>query len=477
MSSRLKRNELRAGWSNDRGVAMIATLLVLMLVSALLVGFTAVIMGDQRYRGIDKDRTVAFYGAQAGIEKLSADLGNLFFVNLAPTTAQVNALTVDANKPPITGINYLQSDGTSGYYISFVDDGTGHPKATSGTVKSGSYTGLIALLTDYTLNAVARTTAGSEVHLQKGIQTVAIPVFQFGMFSDVDLSFFAGANFNFGGRVHTNGNLFLAGGATLTLSDKVTAVGQVIRQNLSNGASINTSPAHNSNIQVLTAPGAYRNLLATEGSEVGALGSALNSNWTTISLSTYNGYIKNGLTGAVALNLPLLTAGGTNPDLVMRPATTTENVTNPTLFGERYFSKVSLRILLSDTAADLTNLPTVTATAPVSLEPAAWPPAGYVLSSTKPAIASSGGSAFTAPVAATTMRVARPHARRTAPSRSTASTGFRSPYSFTLGADRDMHGDLELRRVRHPLYRVRRQYRRPRSARASRAPRRSTRAT
>ena len=167
-------SESSAGWSSDRGVAMIATLLVLMLVSALLVGFTAVIMGDQRYRGIDKDRNVAFYGAQAGLEKLSADLGNLFFVNLAPTSAQVNALTVDANKPPISGINYTQSDGTSGYYISFADDdGDGHPDARNGTVKSGTYTGLIALLTDYTLNAVARTTAGSEVHLQKGIQTVA----------------------------------------------------------------------------------------------------------------------------------------------------------------------------------------------------------------------------------------------------------------------------------------------------------------
>ena len=40
------------------------------------------------------------------------------------------------------------------------------------------------------------------------------------MFSDVDLSFFAGPNFNFGGRVHTNGTLFLAqgDGGTLTLT-------------------------------------------------------------------------------------------------------------------------------------------------------------------------------------------------------------------------------------------------------------------
>ena len=59
---------------------MITTLLVLMLMSALLVGFTAVVMSDQRYRFIDRDRGQAFYAASGGVEKLTADLGNLFFV-------------------------------------------------------------------------------------------------------------------------------------------------------------------------------------------------------------------------------------------------------------------------------------------------------------------------------------------------------------------------------------------------------------
>ena len=68
----------------------------------------------------------------------------------------------------------------------------------------------MALKKKYNLDAVARTTAGGEAHLTRKIESVAIPVFQFGTFSDVDLSFFAGPNFNFGGRVHTNGNLFLA---------------------------------------------------------------------------------------------------------------------------------------------------------------------------------------------------------------------------------------------------------------------------
>src|SRR5439155_14974104 len=51
---------------------------------------------------------------------------------------------------------------------------------------------------------------------------------------------------------------------------------------------------------------------------------------------------------------------------VTRPAVN-ENVNKPTLLAERYFSKVSLRILISDNAADITKLPGVTGTAPVQL--------------------------------------------------------------------------------------------------------------
>ena len=92
--------------TNQSGIAMITTLLVLMLMSALLVGFTTVVMSDQRYRFIDRDRNQAFYAASAGIEKLTADLGNLFLENVAPTTAQVTALTAAGSLPTISGITF-----------------------------------------------------------------------------------------------------------------------------------------------------------------------------------------------------------------------------------------------------------------------------------------------------------------------------------------------------------------------------------
>lgn len=353
------REPLRA--SNERGIAMITTLLVMMLVSALLIGFTALVVGDQRFRFIDRDRTQSFYAASAGLEKLTADLGNLFFIFVAPTASQISALTV--TPPSIPGATFKKSDNTTGYQITSQNLG-------STTISSGPYQGLYALITLYTMDVTARTPTGGETHLQRQTETVAIPVFQFGIFSDVDLSFFAGPNFNFGGRVHSNGNLFLAegSGATLTLSDKVTAVKEVIRQRLQNGVSIDAQP-HTGTVNVATAPNAYRALARTEGSVVDGVNSALNDpTWHNISLSTYNGYIRNGRTGAKALNLPLLTFGGVNNDLVRRPVKN-ENVDNVTLYGERFYTKASLRILLSDTVADITDLPGLdTAKQPILLD-------------------------------------------------------------------------------------------------------------
>ena len=109
-------------------------------------------------------------------------------------------------------------------------------------------------------------------------------------------------------------------------------------------------------------------------------------NWTTISTgnSYYKSLLRNGLTGAKNLSLPLVSQGALPIDLIRRPPvipvdpTQAENIINPSVFGQRYFSYrytatdptagPSLRILLSDTAAEITSLPTVTATAPVPLD-------------------------------------------------------------------------------------------------------------
>ena len=49
----------------EEGIAMIVTLMVLMLVSALMVGFVTAIVADQRASGLDRDQTQAYAAAHA----------------------------------------------------------------------------------------------------------------------------------------------------------------------------------------------------------------------------------------------------------------------------------------------------------------------------------------------------------------------------------------------------------------------------
>jgi hypothetical protein len=357
----------------ESGIALFTTILILFLMSALLVGFTIMVSSDQRLGSMDRDRTRALYAAHAGLEQMTADLGTLFSTNAAPTGGMVNSLTT--SPPVVQGSTFTapgQAAGT-GYQILFPVDALGNPLAQNRTILSGPFQGFLGLITPYTMTVTARSDNGSEVRLRRVVQTVGIPVFQFGIFSETDLSFFAGPPFNFGGRTHTNGNLYLAEGSsnTLTLGDRVTVVGEAIRTNLSNGW--NTSVNYTGNVSIIRAPGLYRNLLMSEGSLVGNLGSPLNEpTWTNLSIGTYNGNLRNGRTGARALNLPLVTLGARPIDLIARPLPN-EDVNNAAVFAQRFFTNnpgdqiTSLRILLSDTPADILSLPTVTPNPPMFL--------------------------------------------------------------------------------------------------------------
>ena len=362
---------------DDAGVALITSLLLLFLMSSLLVGFCMLLITNQQLSGSNNDDVTAFYAAEAGMEQMTANLGDLFGQTYSPTMAQINA--VQLNPPLLPNIQYLTSNGSSGYTITAAAvDAYGNPAPTISTVKSGNYAGMTAMLTEYTMYVNARTTTdGREVKMQRTVQTVGIPMFQFGIFSNTDLSFFAGPNFNFGGRTHTNGNLFLAegSGSTLTMSDKVDAYKDVIRTNLENGWPVSSN--YTGTVQITTQPGGsnYRTLATSEGSLTGTIGSSADTNWPTISTGNaptdYNSNLTNGAgsaypqysTGSKLLNLGIVTIGNNTTqsiDLIRRSIPNE----NPNVTGERYYAQASLKILLSDNAQDIINLPCTDASTP-----------------------------------------------------------------------------------------------------------------
>jgi len=394
-------------FKDEAGVALITALLAVMLISGLMAGMFASLTADQRSHAVDRDQSQAYAAAHAGLEKLTASLGQLFETDFSPSAAQIDV--VDNTPPVIAGFQFTSPGGAagSGYNVSFNPDGSGNPAATpNADITTGPFTGLKGLITPYTLTVTARSTGGSEVRLRRELQTVAVPVFQFGIFGEKSLSFHAGAAFDFGGRVHTNEHLFLAAqNGTLTFRDKLTAIGQVVRHQLENTNPIATS-GHVAAVSIPTVIGSsYRNLAANEGSVLNGPLSAPVGGWKNLSEVTYNTNIRNTLTGAKRLDLPLVSQGAEPIDLIRRPALGNEHVANKVVFLQRYYAQASLRILLSDRASDLTGLPTIdTTVAPIELTSAGLAAAGYTVdvASGRTPVASSIGPMATAPTIAAT---------------------------------------------------------------------------
>lgn len=402
----------------ENGVALITALLVLLLVSAMVVGMSWMVMTDQHLGGNNMSRETAFYGAEAGMERMTAEMGNTFATQGSLTAA--NIATIEGDPPVLPGISYVNSLGQSTYQVVCTGGGACPSPSASATILPPSpYAGMSGLITPFTLSVSALTSTGSEVKLERSVQVVAIPVFQFGIFSQTDLAFFAGPPFDFGGRVHTNGNLWLAANSgPLYMRDKVTVSGQVIRTNLENGVAVNSGsyggavtiadPAELPTTTAYPPSPSYTNtqwraLGLNEGSVTGnsvygAVSTSLNNpTWSNTVVPAYQGMLQNGVQ---PLNLVATALGGLqSPINIIRRPVVGEQAANPAQFNQRQFSEASLRILLDDygkdgtcQSSDMMALDTVTTgTNPIDLTTLTSKPTWWGTAATFYPLPTSGG--------------------------------------------------------------------------------------
>jgi hypothetical protein len=375
---------------NSRGFTLIAALLLTILLSGMAVGLLFIVSNESRMGGNDLEGNLAYYAAEAQVENLTSELSQLYQTSQVPTAASINALSSTAAQANAVGganisnIVYGTSNST-GYFITWPATQTSgaacpNPPEPCGSwdiVGAGQDQGMVATLIPFTLNVTATRQAGSgqtstdaaaatgaSVNLTRTVEVALLPAFEFGIFCDGDCDYFAGPPFNFGGRVHTNGNLFLASNTgPLTFTDKVTAVGQVILSQLENGtAAGSSSGSYNGSIYIPSAAGACPDAPAqgpatncanlSAGSWTGGFPptGAANPAWTGISKSTFNGFIENGSTGATKLQLPFVNSSKVGAiDIIRRP--TPGDTTQ--IAGARLYNEASIRILLADTEAAL----------------------------------------------------------------------------------------------------------------------------
>lgn len=334
---------------------LISSLLVLALLSTFSAGLFYIVNSEARVTVSDLESTQAYYGASAAMEKMVVDLNDLTAGQQNLSVSAVEGLGTSNNQPSFPGVTY--SDYS--FSVPFDSGAPEVPLSEIRAISAGPDQGMTGDITPVRLSATALGSGGESVKMVRDVEFVELPLFQFAVFSEQDLSFHTAANLDLSGRIHSNGNIFLAAGSgpgRMVFHSRVTGR-EIIRSELANG--ISTSVAGlNVPMWIPIAPGgcdglsvACRELASNEGSKTAGPTSSANVNWTSISESVYHGRVLNLATGAKDLELPFAQSGVQPVDLIRRPPTG-ESVTSP-LGQSRLFNQAQIRVLLNDDPADL----------------------------------------------------------------------------------------------------------------------------
>src|SRR3974390_2445262 len=84
----------------SRGFTLIASLLMMVLLSGIALGLMYLVSGTGHVGSNDLESNVAFYAAKRGREKMTADIAALYQGTQSPTPGQIQAVAINAPGPP-----------------------------------------------------------------------------------------------------------------------------------------------------------------------------------------------------------------------------------------------------------------------------------------------------------------------------------------------------------------------------------------
>ncbi len=384
---------MRSAKFDSRGFTLIAALLLTLLLSGFSIALLMMVNTEQRAGGADLSNNYTYRAAEGAMEKMTSDLANTFENIQSPTAAQICAVS---NNPPTWDPTVTFSGPGDVYNVTPVNPGAANPCTAPlnpvwGPIQSGPDAGLYAQIIPVTMNVTAQRIVGNAetVSMTRTAEVALIPVFQFGVFSESDLFFGRSPNLGFAGRVHTNGDLYLgvADGYNLVFGDKISAFGNVIREQMDNGVASagnnnggtvmiptqsNGCSAQLGNLAAAAPSPTCLDISAAGSPSLGATNGSVSAGhastqvpaWYNVSASAYNWYIIDGngsfgppptdgpnSTGATDLTLPFVN-GTTFPYQIIRRPPPGEATTS-LLGGSRLANEAQIRILLSDKEADL----------------------------------------------------------------------------------------------------------------------------
>ena len=84
---------MRSTRLRSRGFTLIATLLLLLLLSGIAIGLMMMVNTEGKVGGADLQNNVAYHSAEGGIEKMTSDLAAMFKTVQAPQPSDICALS------------------------------------------------------------------------------------------------------------------------------------------------------------------------------------------------------------------------------------------------------------------------------------------------------------------------------------------------------------------------------------------------
>jgi len=381
---RLSKENLPEGdkQRNERGSAIVIALFIMIL----LMGFVALAISRTTNETIasanDAAESRAFEASHASLEIMTQNFDKIFDIKLNPD--KNDFYRIEAQFPP---------DFTDDYEFR---QSIRQTQKTQQVVMTGQrFQGLNALRDEWQIDTTAvDRSSGVQVALRRKFFNNRIPIFQFGIFYDDDLEFHPGPRFDFGGRVHSNGSMFMMAGTGLYFSSKVTADDHIFTDVARNGTA---STNWGEKVYIKNASGKYVQLKANMGS---VLQNPVNGSPETDNPEYPRTYKSGGwktnegkfqgnlLAYQEPLDLPLklnsvikdtkldyvelIKRGKAVGDLYNNGTLTvpvTDEVSDDLITArERYFNKTGIRISLADTKAKLPGCASGTLQTPVSTD-------------------------------------------------------------------------------------------------------------
>ena len=333
-----RRHAARIVATSERGAALVMALLALVVLTAF--GLTLIGLGltevaiSTNWRDYTKD----FYAAEAALESGVVGLRTLL---QGTPPSMVTQTTLNGIAPPT-----LNTPGTS-FNVYSITPVIPFPNNTyNSTFASGPYQGLFGIVSAYTIRAQVNGQSGTRADLAQTFQYTQVPLFQFGVFygQGVDLEIAPGPNMTFNGRVHSNSNIYVGAGSTLSFDSYMTTAGSVYRR-LKRDSAI---PWGN-NPQIKESTGTYQTLNFDSQYQAGfssPWGSA--AAWAAQATSTFKGMLKDSAmqVGQITPPIPDLFQNPANPDVVARQMIEMPQAgDSAALAAAKMYSQAGLRIV------------------------------------------------------------------------------------------------------------------------------------